>query len=149
MVLFLLSLALLYLGGTIQGALGIGLSLGGFVCLVSAIISVAAKLSSKGNLENKAQKLEDRYKSLDEDFPPKLRYLSLIKDVYPDNEKVVETIHKHALKSAMQNGEQINLQFVIMSILMAQHAAQKNSELTKKEMSNIWNIVLKAVDGDL
>lgn len=106
----------------------------------------------KGNIsvsENNARMLQDRYEALDEDSPPKLRYLALIEDIYPDNEKVVDTIHIHALKSAMQNGEPINLQFIIMSILMAQYKGQKHSELTRKEKANIWGAVLRVVDSNL
>lgn len=52
LVLFLLGLALLYFGGTIGGASGAGLSVGGFVCLVAAIIGGINKLFGGGSIES-------------------------------------------------------------------------------------------------
>ncbi len=42
-VLLLLSLALLYFGGTMGGSLGAGLSVGGLACFVAAIVGFIQK----------------------------------------------------------------------------------------------------------
>lgn len=51
-ILFLLSLVLLYFGGTLGGgAIGIALSIGGFVCLVFAIVGGIKKLFNSNDIE--------------------------------------------------------------------------------------------------
>jgi hypothetical protein len=48
-ILLVLSLVLLYFGGVTGGALGAGLSVGGLVCLVSAIVGLFQKVSKRRN----------------------------------------------------------------------------------------------------
>lgn len=54
-MLILLALVLLYLGGTISGALGAGLSVGGLVCLVLAVIGGFKKLFGGDNIEKRTK----------------------------------------------------------------------------------------------
>jgi hypothetical protein len=47
-MLFILALVLLYLSGVIDGTIGTGLGVGGFICFVMAIVGGVKKLSSRG-----------------------------------------------------------------------------------------------------
>lgn len=45
--LIVLGIILLYLGGTVSGALGSGMAVGGLVCVFAAIVSGIKKLAEK------------------------------------------------------------------------------------------------------
>ncbi len=58
-ILFILSIIMLYFGGTSKGAIGAGLAVGGLVCFVAAAISGIKSFAIRSKKPNKATRTSD------------------------------------------------------------------------------------------
>lgn len=149
-MLLILSLILLYLGGVTGGAIGAGLSAGGFVCLIAGIIGAIKALIAKGMKSdnrnvtiNNAETLANRYRELKQRHSmDDTAYIKLI-DEATGTEEHTKSIYMFATENAKRAGEKRSLKWIIVAILVAQYADAKGKQPTHNEMMDILKQVEK------
>lgn len=78
-ILFILSIVLLYLGGVSKGALGAGLAVGGLVCFVAAVVSAIKSIATRGKKPSKLTRTSDSNAAVESKPHSKDKYTRLEK----------------------------------------------------------------------
>lgn len=169
--LFVLGIALLYFGGISNGAIGVGLSVGGLVCLIAGIIGGIKKLFSKVNGENKkashvtppdldmsdpgsvenSVKIQLHcYKGYKANYPkesPTQLYVRVLADRPGYGTEDIKAVLSQAHSPAAHG--KYNFQSVVTSMLVQEYMQDNNGDIPSKVLREIVDTVERLIPRNI
>lgn len=160
--LAIIGLVSLYLGGTMKGAIGVGLSVVGFMTIVAAIIGGVKKLftrskpdklaldaSNPGSIENAVKIQLHCYKGYRAKYPkeePTQIYIRVLKDRPGYGKEDIKAVLNQAHSPAAHG--KFNFQSVVTSMLVQEHM-QDFGDIPSDKISEIVDTVERIIPSTI
>lgn len=160
-LLLILGLVLLYAGGTSGGALGVGLSVGGLVCVVLGVAGITRKLfKSDDDIEKRTRStaramlssflvVRTKHNYSIESASDKIRiYTHVLKLRNYSNDAIKELIHEaKEISEAKGSTQGISLNTLVFVLVAREYAMDTHQELTELQLEKVDRILSEVYKG--
>ena len=158
-LLLLLALALLYFGGTSGGALGAGLSVGGLVCLVLAVIGGIKKLFGSNSIEKRTKStarmlssflaVRTKHNYSIESASDKIRVYTHVLKLRNYSDEAIQGLISEATKISKAKGstQGISLNTLVYVLVAHEYTMDTHKQLTELELEQVDRILSEVYKG--
>lgn len=159
-ILLLLALVLLYFGGTSGGALGAGLSVGGLVCLVLAIVGGIKKLFGGEGIEKRTKStaramlssflaVRTKHNYSIESASDKIRVYTHVLKLRNYSDDAIQELLSEATKISKAKGstQGISLNTLVYVLVAHEYTMDTQKQLTELQLEQVDRILSEIYKG--